>query len=135
MTPYQSKSPKIKGDRYKEVRDQALILFGQIQKKTKRRAYVRSSYFTKQKIFFDYFWKHLSQKPPKERFRRLKYFKAAVELVRNSKDPPLTIQNPNKSNEVLHRFAGLTQEKELFYVQIKENKRTGKKDFMSCFPA
>ena len=135
MTPYQSKYSKIKGDRYQEVRNQALTLFNQIQKKTKRRAYIKSAYFTKQKIFFDYFWKHLYQKPPKERFKRLKYFQVAVDLVRNSKNHPVTIQNPNKPNENLHRFAGLTQEKELFYVQIKENKRTGKKDFMSCFPA
>jgi len=35
---------------------------------------------------------------------------------------------------MLHRFAGLTKEKELFYVQVKKEKKSGKKYFMSCFP-
>src|SRR6056297_2730983 len=135
MIPYQAKNSKIKGTRYQEARDQTFILFNQIKKRSKRKVYIRSAYFKKQKIFFDYFWQHLSQKPPKERFKRLKYFKVAVELVRNSKNSPNSIQNPNKSSEILHRFAGLTKEKDLFYVQIKEEKRSGKKYFMSCFPA
>lgn len=43
--------------------------------------------------------------------------------------------NPNKKTEALHRFAGLTKDKELFYVQIKEDLRTDRKYFMSVFPA
>ena len=44
--------------------------------------------------------------------------------------PELAIQKL----EILHRFAGLTKNRELFYVQIKEDKRSGRKYFMSCFP-
>jgi len=111
----------------------AFSVYDKIKKKTKRRPYVRSAYFKKEKIFFDYFRKHLFQKSPKERMKRLKFFAAAVELVKNSRNKPISKQNPSKPNEIVHRFAGLTAEKELFYVQIKENKKK-RKYFMSCFP-
>jgi len=134
MIPYQTKAKRLPGTSYAEVRTNAIFLFNQIKKRTKRRPYIRSAYFNKQKIFFDYFWQHLHQKGPKERFKRLKYFNAAIEVMKNSRNQPSSKQNPNKPNEILHRFAGLTKDKELFYVQIKENKKSGRKYFMSCFP-
>lgn len=134
MIPYQTKAKKLPGTNYGEVRKNALLVFQEIKKKTKRRPYIRSVYFNKQKVFFDYFWDHIFQKRPKERMKRLKYLEAAIELIRYSRNSPTSKQNPNKPNEILHRFAGLTKDKELFYVQIKEDKRTGKKYLMSCFP-
>ena len=135
MIPYQNSKNKLKGANYKEVRKNAIIVFNQIKRKTKREPYLRSAYFQKQKIFFDYFWTHLRQKRAKERFKRLQYFEVAVELIKNSKNHPCSKQNPNKKIEIFHRFAGLTKDKKLFYVQIKENKRSDKKYFISCFPA
>ncbi len=134
MIPYQTKAKRLSGTSYGEVKKQAEIIFKQIKSRTKRRPYIKSSYFNKQKIFFDYFWKHLNQKGAKERFKRLKYFAAALEVIKNSKNQPISKQNLNKESEILHRFAGLTKNKELFYMQIKENKRSGKKYFISCFP-
>lgn len=134
MIPYQTKSKKLSGSNYKETRNQAILLFKEIKSKTKRKPYIKSAYFKKQKIFFDYFWEHLSQKSPKERFKRLKYFGPALELIKNSTNQPSSKKNPNKTREIIYRFAGLTKDKELFYIQIKENKRTGNKYFMSCFP-
>jgi len=134
MIPYPTKTEKLPGTNYAEVRKNATFLFTQIKRKTKRRPYIRSAYFNKQKIFFDYFWQHLQQKGPKERFKRLKYFGTALEVIKNSRNSPSSKQNPNKPNEILHRFAGLTKNKELFYVQIKEDKKSGRKYFMSCFP-
>ncbi|MHA1410799.1 MAG: hypothetical protein ACTSQY_10920 [Candidatus Odinarchaeia archaeon] len=134
MIPYPTKVKKLSGSNYAEVRGSAMFLFNQIKRKTKRRPHIRSAYFNKQKIFFDYFWQHLSQKGPKERFKRLKYFGAAIEVIKDSRNQPSSKQNVNKPNEILHRFAGLTKDKELFYVQIKEDKRSGRKFFMSCFP-
>jgi hypothetical protein len=55
-------------------------------------------------------------------------------VIKNSRNHPTSEENPHKKGEILHRFAGLTKDKELFYVQIKEDKRSGKKYFMSCFP-
>ncbi len=134
MIPYQTKSNKLSGNSYGEIRNNAFFVFNRIKKKTKRRPYVRAPYFNKEKIFFDYFWKHLFQKSPKERCVRLRYFKAAIEVIEKSKNDPISTENPHKKGEILHRFAGFTKNKELFYVQIKQDKRSGAKYFMSCFP-
>ena len=134
MIPYQTKIKKLSGTSYSEIKKEALVLFKQIKTKTKRRPYIRSAYFNKDKIFFDYFWTHLFQKNPKERMKRLKYFEAALEVIKKSRSHPTSEENPHKKGEMLHRFIGLTKDEELFYVQIKEDKRSGKKYFMSCFP-
>ena len=134
MIPYQTKIKKLPGTSYGEVREKALSIFNEIKRKTKRKPYIRSAYFKKQKVFFDYFWSHLFQKSPKERMKRLRYFKAALEVIKGSKNHPTSQENPHKKGEILHRFAGLTRDRELFYVQIKEDKRSGRKYFMSCFP-
>ena len=47
---------------------------------------------------------------------------------------PDTKPNPNGKHELVHRFAGITADGELFYVQIKEDKRSDNKYFMSVFP-
>ncbi len=133
MNFYQTKANKLSGSNYIEVLESAEIIFKQIKSKTKRKPYLRSAYFNKQKIFFDYFWIHLRQKRAKERYERLKYFSCAVDLIKNSRIVPITKQNPNNKNEILHRFYGQTKNKERFAVQIKEDKKTNKKDFMSCF--
>lgn len=135
MIPYQTKSNKLSGTSLKEVKKNALLFYKrEIEKSSKKQPYVRSAYFKKEKVFFNYFWDHIFQKSPKERFERLKYFKAAVDLVKNSRNKPTSKENPNKRGEILHRFAGLTRNKEIFYVQIKEDRKTKKKYFMSCFP-
>lgn len=135
MIPYQTKTEKFPGTSYKEVYKKARVVFSEIKRRTKRKSYIRSAYFHRQKIFFDFFWIHLNQKQIPERIRRLKYFKAAINLIRKSRNHPESMQNPNKQSEILHRFAGLTKNKELFFVQIKEHKRTGRKQLMSIFPA
>jgi hypothetical protein len=63
----------------------------------------------------------------------MRFFKAAVELIKYSKIGPIEKTESFEKKEILYRFAGLTAEKDLFYVQIKEDKRK-RKYFMSCFP-
>ena len=133
MIPHQTKTGKLPGTSYSEVRKQALSVFDKIKKSTKRNPYIRSAYFEREKVFFDYFWQHLLQKSHKERVRRLKYFACAIEVIRNSRNKPHIEVNRNRPSEILYRFGGLTKDKELFYVQIKED-RSQKKYFMSCFP-
>jgi hypothetical protein len=133
MIPYQAKIKKLPGSNYAEVRKQALILFNQIKKKTKRKSYVRSAYFNKQKVFFDFFWTHLFQKSLKERTKRLRFFSCAVDLIKNSRIAPTSKENVNNRSEILHRFEGQTRNKETFFVQIKEDKKSSNKYFMSCF--
>jgi len=132
MIPYQAKSKKIAGTNYGEIMHNFLLSFDKIKKHTKRRPYIRAAYFKKDKVFLDYFREHLFQKSPKERTKRLVYFNAAIELIQNSKNEPTKKPNPNKKEEFLYRFAGLTKEKEIFYVQIKEDKK-GARYLMSCF--
>ncbi len=132
---FKSKYGKLPGTSYDELIGLARYEYHLIQKRTPRRKpYVRSKYFTKDKIFINLFWDHLDQKIPIDRVRRLKLYINGIDLIRNSPYAPDTMQNPNNRNESLHRFAGLTASGEKFYVQIKENKRTARKDFISVFP-
>ncbi len=132
MIPYQTKSKKISGTSYGEVMKKAFLAYDEIKKKTKRRQYIRSAYFKKEKVFLDYFREHLFQKSQKERMNRLRFFNASLELIRESKIGPVEKSESFEKKEVLYRFAVLTKEKSLFYVQIKEDKRK-RKYMMSCF--
>lgn len=133
MKAFQTKRRTLPGTSYQEVLRRANDIWRRIKSHTRRRPYIRSAYFKKEKIFFDYFWDHLFQKSWSERTKRLKFFACAIELVKESRHDPASKENPNKRDEILHRFAGLTRNKEIFYVQIKEDKKTGKKFFMSVF--
>jgi len=66
--------------------------------------------------------------------RRMKFFDCGIELIRKSTLEPISKENSNKRSEILHRFAGISKDKELFFVQIKEDKRTGQKFLISIFP-
>lgn len=132
---YQTKAKKLTGSNFREVHQRALVLYKQIKRRTKRRPHIRSAYFKKDKIFIGLFWQHLFDKPNwRDRVRRLKYFPCAIELVQRSKFEPESKENPNKRTEILHRFGGTTKESDMFFVQIKEDKRTGQKFLISMFP-
>ena len=133
MNSFISTKSKITGSNYKEVFKKATIIFDSIVRKSKRKPYIRSAYFLKQKIFINLFWVHLFYKSFLIRTLRLKYLSAGFELVEKSRIPPSSRDNPNNENEILHRFEGITRDKFQFYVQIKEIKRTGKKYLMSMF--
>ena len=135
MKVYKTRISKLSGSDYKEVNKKAFGLYNEIRRKTKRRPYVRSAYFNKSKIFIELFWLRIWQNQNfRDKIRRIKYFPCAIELIRKSKLDPSSKQNPNKPTEILHRFAGTTKENDLFYVQIKEDKKTGEKWLMSAFP-
>ena len=135
MKVFQSKHSVIGGSDFKEVHGTAWDIYKIVKNKTKRSPYVRSAYFKKDKVFLEYFWKHLWQKNWRDRMRRLKYFACALDLIQNSRISPESKDNPNNAKEILHRFAGKSKDKQSFYVQIKENKQNDEKYFMSVFPA
>lgn len=135
MNIYRTKAKRIPGTDFHEVRQKAFNYFLQIKKKSKRRTYVRSVYFGKEKIFLDIFWNHLFGKPNwKDRVRRMKYFPCALELIQYSRCVPISKINPNKPSAILHRFSGVTPNDEIFHVQIKENQNSGEKWLISIFP-
>ena len=80
------------------------------------------------------FWQHFHQKNWRGRKRRIKYFPCVIELMRHSRFDPESKDNPNDSSEILHRFAGITPSKNIFYVQIKEDKRNNQKRLLFMFP-
>ncbi len=131
---YQTKVKKLSGTSYDEVYPQAISIYKKICSKTKRRPHIRSKFFKKEKIFLDYFWDHLRTKNPRDRSRRLKYYECALDLIKNSKIPPTSKINPNKSSEILHRFTGKTENNDPFYVQITEHIRKKNKHLTSVFP-
>lgn len=132
---YRVKTKKIAGTQYAEVFKKAMKQYSQIEKRTKRRTYLRSIYFKKEKIFLGLFWHHLHDKHHhKDKIRRLKYFPCAMELIQYSSFAPVSKQNVDKSSEILHRFTGITAENEIFFVQIKENKNNKQKFLISVFP-
>lgn len=131
---YLTKTNKISGSSFKEINKSAQLIRKQIQSKSKRSAYVRSKFFKKEKIFLNLFWPHLHEKHEKERIRRLKFFHCAIDLIENSTITPHSIENPMNHREKLHKFIGKTKNGEIFFVQIKENKKSHKKYFISCFP-
>ena len=133
MIFYQTKIKKLSGTNYSEVRKHALLLLNQIKRRTKRRPYIRSAYFNTKAEHVRNECVHLLEKNLKERVKRIKHFPCAIDLIKNSKIAPTSKENVDNKNEILHRFAGKTKDKEMFFVQIKENKKNGKKYFMSCF--
>lgn len=134
MNIYKTNKNKLPGTSFSEVRKNADRIFDLIKHRTKRTPYVRSKYFRKEKIFLNIFWAHLFDKNAKDRTRRLRFFNCALDLMRNSSHNPNTADNFKKKDELLHRFYGITKNKEKFVVQIKENKRTRRKDLISIYP-
>lgn len=134
MKVYKTKIKALAGTNYKEISKKAIGLYRQIKKKTKRRPYVRSAYFDKDKIFLGLFWSHLYDKNYWDQTRRMKFFGCGIDLISNSRFQPTSKENPNKLEEILHRFAGITANGEQFFVQIKEDKKSGQKMLISIFP-
>src|ERR1700712_5714165 len=127
MQVYVTRYSKLSGSNFAEVKLAAQAVYNQYVAHTKRQPYIRSKYFKNDKVFLAYFWDHLWQKNWRDRMRRLKYLPAAPDLIKNSTFEPSTKQNVNKSSDRLHRFYGLTRDKDLFYIQIKEEVSSGKK--------
>lgn len=133
MNVYKTSSDVLTGESYNDLERKARTIHKQIASRTKRTPYVRSKYFNNSKVFVGLFWEHLSQKSQFDRRRRLRYYAAGIDLLRHTTIDPETRQNPNGNGEIVHRFMGETKNGEQFYVQVKENKRTNGKYFMSVF--
>jgi hypothetical protein len=133
MKVYKSRYGLLPGSKYEEVVHSARREFIVIRKLTKRQPYVKSKYFKTSKIFVTIFWDHLDQKHRNERTKRLKFYKAAIDLLRNTTNTPEVIPRRTDPNILLYRFYGVTKEGVHFCVQIKEDMTSGRKDFMSVF--
>lgn len=133
MKSYQSKAGLLPGTSYDEAQVAARREHNKVIALTKRQPYARSAYFNKSKVFLSVFWDHTMSKSRKTRTERLRLYKAAIDLIRNSRHDPETIIEKNNPTVLLHRFYGITRDKIEYCVQIKQNKRTGRLDLMSVF--
>lgn len=131
---YHSKHNTLVGSSYSEIVTKARKEFNAIRKTTKRQPYIRSKYFHGDKIFITLFWDHLMQKQRSTIVKRLKFYLAALDLLQNTNSQPESNIDPKDKNIILHRFYGLTRNDISFRVQVKQNIRNGRKDFMSVFP-
>ncbi len=131
---FHCQSSPLTGHKYADIMPQARRMFRIIQKHTKRRPYVRSAYFKKDKIFFDYFWIHLNQKHAHDRARRLRFFPCAIELLRNSRQAPKTFFEAYDKDSIRHQFIGVTNDGTTFSVVVKQDRSSGKKQLLSVFP-
>jgi len=136
MEIYRTKIPKLHGTNGSELYRHARTAYKEVASKTKRRPYVRSLYFKKEKVFIDYFWGHLDGKNWNDRLRRLRFYGCALDLIRNSKKHPelAPTKDSAKRSENLYRFFGETKDGERFAVQIKEDIKRDEKYFISVFP-
>lgn len=135
MDAYKTKSVRLSSTHWDKVMEKAFGQYKIIRKKTKRRPYVRSAYFKKEKIFLDLFWNHLFKKKNwHDRLRRMKYFGCAIELLEKSHCEPVFKYNQGNPGERLYRFYGCAKSNELFCVQIKENRKGKQKCLISVFP-
>lgn len=135
MQEYHTKARQLSGTSYSEVYQRAFGLYKEIRRKSKRRPYVRSAYFNKQKVFLPLFWSHLHEKlNHRDKTRRAKLFPCAIELIQHTRFDPATKESLEQENTLLHRFLGKTKDGQSFFVQIKENKRTREKWLISIFP-
>lgn len=131
---YKTKAKPFSGTDYTKVISEAKSIYKKIASTTKRRPYIRSAYFKKEKIFLDYFWQHLYEKNKNDRFRRLKQYPCGLDFIKNSRTAPTSKVSTEKPSEILHRFYGKNAEDKTFVVQIKENIKSGEKSFISVFP-
>lgn len=134
LRAYQCKTKPLPGHRFTDIIPQARRLFRSLQKQTKRRPYIRSAYFNKDKIFFDFFWQHMQQKAVIDRARRLRYFPCALELLRSTRHDPITFMDPTQPNKFVHRFLGEASGNQKFWALIKEDRKSNKKQLLSLFP-
>ena len=134
MQYYKTRTKKLSGTHHERLMKKAFGQYKEIARKSKRRPYLRSAYFDKQKIFLGLFWQHLHEKNLRDKARRLALFPCAIELIQKTKYEPSSKDNPNRKSEIFHRFAGSTPDNEIFFVQIKEDKNTKEKYFISAFP-
>jgi len=133
MHVYNTKYSQLSGSSYNEALKRARQEYNAIAHPTKRQPYIKSKYFSGEKVFLAVFWTHLMDKNQKDRTKRLRFYKAALDLLRNSQINPDTITSAEDQRMLLYRFYGITRDGSYFCVQVKEDIRTKRKDFMSVF--
>lgn len=85
MQYYKTHAGKLAGTHHERLMKKAFGQYKEIVRKSKRRPYIRSVYFDKQKIFLGIFWQHLHEKNLRDKAMRLALFPCAIELMQKTK--------------------------------------------------
>lgn len=137
MKTFQSRHAQLPGSSYDEISPHARKLHHIIEKRTKRQAYVRSTYFRRgkrgDKVFINLYWEDLAKKSRKKKTERLKLYSAAIDLLIHSPFESEVVVSEAAPNLIYHRFYGVTRDNIRYCVQVKQDMRTGRLDFMSAF--
>lgn len=135
MELYLSKYNKYPGSSEPEVVKVARDYYDAIRKRnSRRRPYIRSAYYGREKVFLTIYWDHLFQKNRKERILRSKLYRCGIDLVRYNRHQPIIVKESNNPNVVFNRFLGRTKDGELYWVQVIIDTKTKRKDLISIFP-
>ena len=132
---FQSKYNVLPGSDLEELASAARKVYKQAVGKSRRLPSVNSKckLFKTPRVFLDLYWPHLNQKPPRERFRRIGLYQCALDTIRNSRISPVVAQSGD-GKSIYYRFYGVTRAGIKFCVQIKEDRKSGRKHFMSVYP-
>lgn len=120
MQYYKTRARKLPGTHWPRLLKKSIGQYKEITRKTKRRPYIRSAYFDKQKVFLGLFWQHLLEKNLHDKARRVSYFPCAIELIQKTHYEPTSKENPNRKGEIVHRFAGSTPDNEFFSCRLRK---------------
>jgi len=133
---YQSKYGLLPGSSLGEIASSARRVYNDAIGKSRRKPGVNSKckFFKTPRVFLDLYWPHLNQKTAKERFRRIGLYKCALDTIRNSRVEP-AVSKSGDGKSVYYRFYGKSKEGVKFCVQVKEERKTGQKYFMSVYPS
>ncbi len=131
-TLFHCQQPSLRGTSKPELIRKARRIYHQYEKRTKRQPYVRSAYFAGSKVFLTSFWDHLKSKPQRDQSRRLKLYPCALELIQETRIAPVVVFQD--SHVRLYRFTGDSLDNQVFSVQIREERKTGRKYWTSVFP-
>jgi hypothetical protein len=134
MNSYKTKATTLKGTSYEELVKVSRKKYGEVKSQSRRSPYVKSKYFNGSKVFLNLFWDHIVQKRRGERVKRLVFYGCALELIKETRIPPEVAVKEKLVKVLYYRFNGISRDGLEFIVQVKENKSTGRKDFMSVFP-
>lgn len=134
INKYHSTQYSLTGSNQDDVLRKSKFIYSLIASATRRKPYIRSVFFKKEKVFLDYFWQHLYQKNRSDRHRRLELYACALDLIENSHVPPEIVHDSTRQSEVMYRFYGVSADNKPFIVQIKEIGKRKNKHFISVFP-
>jgi hypothetical protein len=132
MNYFKIKTRPIAGTDLKEVTKKTMLVFHDIEKRTRRRPAVRCKALKNARVFIGEYLTHQSQKMRIDKLRRFKFFPCAIDLIENTNERPTF--KVLKTGETLYRLHGIAGNGQKFIVQISENPKTGNKRLMSCFP-